>query len=63
MEDISNVNNCPDGSPENVLMHYTVKFRMFEAGYISWHIPLDLGRGGMVLVDGAIITYTTEDVW
>jgi len=56
MEDISNVNNCPDGSPENVLMHYTVKFRMFEAGYISWHIPLDLGRGGMVLVDGAIIT-------
>jgi hypothetical protein len=35
---------------------------VFEEALTSWHCPVDLGRGGMVLVDGAIVVQHEGDI-
>ena len=57
MLDVSNANNC--GGNTNYGLHYTLKFNLHDAGYMSWHTPLDLAWGGMILVDGDIVSQTT----
>ena len=63
MNEVSNGNNCYEGSYTNIAMKYTLRFEVLEPGKISWHIPLDLGRGGMVIVNGAVVKSTSEDIW
>jgi len=54
--DVNNRNNCGGDVVSNMALHYTVRFTTAEHSSMSWHVPLDLGWGGMILVDGEIAT-------
>ena len=36
---------------------------MYEEATLSWHTALDLGRGGIIFVDGLQVTDYPEDIW
>jgi hypothetical protein len=40
--------------------YHKIRFALSEGGLMSWHAPLDLGFGGMILVDGELVSQSTE---
>jgi hypothetical protein len=51
MVDVSNANNCVNGSSTNYKGYYFVTFTLAEDGLYSWEVPVDFGWGGFVTMD------------
>jgi hypothetical protein len=51
MVDVSNANNCANGSSTNYEGYYFVTFTLAEDGLYSWEVPVDFGWGGFVTMD------------
>lgn len=63
MVQISNQNNCADGTGENIALSYTITFYTKFAGWYNFHCPLDAGYGAFILFNGEVVSATYDDVW
>jgi hypothetical protein len=51
MVDVSNANNCENGTSTNYEGYYFVTFKLAEDGLYAWELPMDFGWGGFVTMD------------
>ena len=64
MNAISNQNNCGDGSKNGeIASSYIIHFYVEKDGKYFFHVPVDYGSGGMVLMDGEQVSHETTDIW
>jgi len=63
MNGISNQRNCAGGVNAHFVFHYHINFHLKGEGYFKFHTPLDAGHGGMITMDGIVMSQTQSDVW
>jgi hypothetical protein len=63
MVQISNHNNCADGTKTEIGLSYTVTFYTKYAGWYKFHCPLDVDFGAFILFNGDVVSATYDEVW
>ena len=62
MVQISNHNNCADGTKTEIGLSYTVTFYTKYAGWYKFHCPLDVDFGAFILFNGDVVSATYDEI-